>query len=81
MMSRRLRFVVFLALFSGLTLVSFPAFAYIGPAIAFIAYLLGPVVAVVAGIAMILSFPILKLYRKFKGKDKKVPSEDKIDPS
>ncbi len=72
----RFRLTVFFTLLSGLLLASFPAFAYIGPAIAFIAYLLGPFVAVIAGIAMILSFPILKLYRKFKGKDKKKTPEE-----
>lgn len=80
-MSGRLRFVVLLALVGGLTLTSFPAFAYIGPAIAFIAYLLGPIAAIVVGIGMILSFPILKLYRKFKGKDKKEAPEGQDKPS
>jgi hypothetical protein len=41
-----------------------PAYAYVGPAIAFVSYLLGPVVAVLAAIGIVLYLPVKKLIKK-----------------
>lgn len=41
-----------------------PAYAYIGPAFAFLAYLAGPVVAFFAVLGMILYYPVKALVRK-----------------
>lgn len=45
-----------------------PAYAYIGPAFAFLAYLAGPVVAFLAVLGMILYYPVKALVRKRKQK-------------
>ena len=58
--------LVFLALFWPGT-----SYAYIGPAIAFVGYLLGPVAAVFAVVGIILYLPIKALIKKVKkAKDK-----------
>ena len=45
-------------------------YAYIGPAIAFIGYLFGPIVAVLAVIAMVFYLPAKKMIKKMKAKNK-----------
>lgn len=54
--------------FAALLLASTPAQAYIGPAIAVVGYIAGPVVAVIAAVALILSYPAMALWRKYKKK-------------
>jgi len=49
------------------------AHAYIGPGIAFLSYLLGPVAAIVVTVGLILYLPIKKIIKKGKKKN----SEDK----
>ncbi len=55
-----------LAMFAITALWPLSAHAYIGPAIAFVSYLLGPVAAIIAAIAMILFLPARALLRKRK---------------
>ena len=57
-------------------LIAKPAYAYIGPAIAAIGYLLGPVVAIIAAAAMILIWPVYRLFKRHKSKNQ---PEDKKD--
>lgn len=79
-MSKRGGFFLFYLLFFVILLRSSPAYAYIGPAIVFIGYLFGPIGALIAGILMILSFPFLKLYRKFcKKKEEGTEADNKED--
>lgn len=47
---------------------SAPAYAYIGPAIAFISYLFGPVIAVIAAVAMTIYLPVRIYLKKRKKK-------------
>ena len=61
-----------------LWLTPLPAHAYIGPAIAFVSYLAGPVVAVLAAVAMLLVWPAWKLIQKLRGKP--VPGADDKKP-
>lgn len=58
-----LYFVICFLFFCGLAL---PAFAYIGPAVAFLSYLLGPVVAVIVAIALMVLWPFIVIYKKRK---------------
>ena len=51
-----------------LCLVPLPAHAYIGPALAFTSYLFGPVIAILAAVAMLLAWPAWKLVQKIRGK-------------
>ncbi len=55
-----------------------PAHAYIGPAIAFVSYLFGPVAAVVAAIGIILYLPLKMVWKKFK-KAKGAPDKQESD--
>lgn len=41
-----------------------PSYAYVGPAIAFVSYLLGPIAAVLAAIGIVLYLPVKKLLKK-----------------
>lgn len=61
-------YIVLLAL---LVLSPLPAHAYVGPAIAFVGYIAGPVVAVVAAVAMLFAWPAWQLIQKIRGKSKK----------
>ena len=51
-----------------LALAPWPAHAYIGPAIAFVSYLAGPIIAIGAAVAMLLAWPAWKLIQKLRGK-------------
>lgn len=44
------------------------AYAYIGPAIAFVGYLLGPVAAIIALVIMIIAWPARILWKKYRAK-------------
>jgi hypothetical protein len=61
----------FITTFLIFVAVSWPqiAHAYIGPAVAFVSYLFGPVVAVIAVVGLILYLPIKALLKKRKQKD------------
>ncbi len=61
-----------------LWLTPLPAHAYIGPAIAFVSYLAGPIVAVLAAVAMLFAWPAWKLIQKLR--DKPVPGADDKKP-
>ena len=72
-----LRILLFLLLFM---IITEPAYAYIGPAIAFLGYLLGPLVAVIGAIVIILAWPAMSLYKKYK-KNKAENTNDNVDDS
>lgn len=73
-----MQYIPAIFLFTVLCLTAFPAYAYIGPVIAFVSYLLGPVIAIIAAIAMVLYFPI-RAYMK-KRKKKKTPPSRNVMP-
>ena len=62
-----------------LCLTPLPAQAYIGPAIAFVSYLLGPFVAILAAVVMLCAWPLWKLVQKIRGK-KTPPGESDKKP-
>jgi len=68
----RARHGFYLALLVALAaLVPMPAQAYVGPAIAFVGYIAGPVVAVIAAVVMLFAWPAWQLFQKIRGKSKK----------
>jgi hypothetical protein len=64
----RYRFYIVLL---ALLLAPSSAQAYVGPAIAFVGYIAGPVVAVIAAVVMLFAWPAWQLIQKIRGKSKK----------
>ncbi|MFP4097369.1 MAG: hypothetical protein ACLFP8_02745 [Alphaproteobacteria bacterium] len=63
-------FFLLIAIFISLMSMTTSAYAYIGPAIALLGSLFGPVIALVAVIILTLFFPILKLYKTLAARAK-----------
>lgn len=71
-----IKFLTALLMTSGFVIgTAAPAHAYIGPAIAYIGMLFGPVAAVLVAIAMVLFFPI-RSYLKKRKKKKDAAAQD-----